>query len=173
MFTVPCSTDRYRAHQDVERWGRAITDNHSGEGRPFQWRHNGDTAQVRTEVEIDLSDSEGKIIEFELDAVPYKKVGAKPGGRKKRITYFYSEAERRDWLADRFLKHGLILGNASIQNQESIIASKDSAFKKPGVRFTGKAMIHDPAKVIHALTHGIGDCKAYGYGMLVIKGDFK
>ncbi len=171
MQVIPCGPNRYRdGHQGVERAMRAVTasGHRLSATRAMLWRMNGGNAEIRTETETEFTS--GQVVKFELDAVPERVRGAKPDrGVKRRRTYLFSENERIDWLEVRFRNYGIILGEVKITEfRDRIIARKDALLMKPGVRFTGTAMIHDPVKAKACLANGIGDYKAFGYGMLVI-----
>ena len=162
MEVIECTNNRYEAHRDVERRFR----NGSVE-RNYQWRFVGTRAIVRTEVEVDTSELGGMEVEFSIDAVPMRKVGAKDGRKAKR-TFLYSDKEREAWITTRLYAAGLMVTDVESVSLDSHIQKGPETFPKQGVRFSGSAIVHNSRLLHNALASGIGDGKAYGYGMLIV-----
>lgn len=163
---IPCSRDRYQAHRDVERVF------HDGERRSYQWRLLGDRAEVRTRFGASVDELTGCTVEFEIDALPQRQRGAikgRPGREKRRVLYLEHPVERQNWICSKLAERaGLIVIEVTARALDRLIVTNDSAFVKPGARFTGKAVVRDTSLLQRALENGIGDAKAYGYGMLII-----
>ena len=106
---------------------------------------------------------------FRLFASPTKKV-ARDGKLSSRV--FLKTADERDqWLHRQAQKSGFELISFSEVSETKVAGrKKDMSVNYTGVLFTGVLRIVDPDLLWKAYCQGIGPGKAYGLGMLMIRG---
>ena len=128
---------------------------------------------------------------FRLQANPTRRIGKsdekadarfKPGGNKKirRRVELRTDEERADWLAGQGERFGFGIANLKIEPAvRNVISAKEEkiSFRKPGkenpitygsVVFEGVLNVTDANKFREALINGIGQGKAYGFGLLSV-----
>lgn len=160
LTEINAARDRYNCHRDVERQFRDSTE------QP-RWARRGSKVFVRTSVEKSDIPAIGDVVHFSIEALAIRKIGARPG-RKARRRYLTDKTEREEWALDRLAKNGLSVRRIDSMLIDGIVARKDDVFNKPGARYWGVAEVTDEVAITHALTNGIGDGKAFGFGMLII-----
>ena len=155
---VSCPRDRYAAHQFLERRFRGDSPT-----RNYQWLPIDGSAFVRVgEVE---APEEGTVL-FTLTALPQRRQNGK---RRSQL----SHEQQQEWLVRHMRLHaGLEVTNIETQSETGpvLIKSGESRFFKNGVEFSGVAVVRDRQLLKQALNTGVGDGKAYGFGMLIVKG---
>jgi CRISPR system Cascade subunit CasE len=133
----------------------------------------------------------GMTLIFRLQANPTKRIGKsdgkaderfKPGGKKeiRRRVELRTDEERTEWLARQGERCGFKVANLKIEpTVRNVISAREEkiSFRKPGkkkpitygsVVFEGVLTITDADKFRDALLKGIGQGKAYGFGLLSI-----
>lgn len=128
---------------------------------------------------------------FRLQANPTKRVGKsdqkaddkfKPAGNKtiRRRVELRTDEDRTDWLVRQGTRLGFQIGNLKIEPAvRNVISAKEGkiSFTKKGknnpitygsVVFEGVLQVTDADKFREALVNGIGQGKAYGFGLLSV-----
>lgn len=131
--------------------------------------------------------SRGETIDFRLLAAP--RIGGRDSAgardahpRRPRHRPVYSRDEALRWLAWQFQGReghgqppypgaGLRLLSADAALVEMTVSRKSGLFPVRGALFQGRAEVTDPDLLGKALNAGIGDAKAFGFGMLLIGDD--
>lgn len=156
---VSCPRDRYKAHQFLEKKFRG-----DSPVRNYQWLPIDAAALVRFgEVEAPTEDT----VMFTITALPQRKMG-----KNKRRAHL-SPSQQCEWLVRHLMLHaGLEV--TGIENQVDPgpvrIKYNGNYFTKHGIQFDGIAVVRDRDLLKTALNTGVGDGKAYGFGMLIVQG---
>jgi hypothetical protein len=160
MVLIQCPTDRWQAHRDIAtRFAKSSDD------RGHLWRFVGEgEAKVRLADEpLEILD-EGAAVSFRIDCVPVKKV------KGKRREFPLTDDVLTEWFLTR-LGTALEIEEISCRVMSFTIARDgDAPFSRPCVRYVGKANVLDRKELEYRLRNGIGDAKAYGFGLLEIEG---
>jgi len=164
---IPCDyIDRGKAHGLVEHLIRA-----GAEERAYTWTLREDHVLVRRSGEQKVSHLMGQRVNYCIDALASRTTQDRSTGARRR-TYVTSMADRREWIMRQLFERSGLMPVTPVQIGGVIaptVHTKGSAFKKPGARYSGTALVVDPALLAQALNTGIGDGKAYGFGMLIIE----
>jgi len=115
-------------------------------------------------TDIAKSFSEGRVLHFNLMAMPSKKVKVLDCKNSKRV-FLGKEADREKWLMDKAMQNGFQV--VSFFEQKGA----DNRIKNGGyqsVVFQGLLRIIDQEKFRNAYQNGIGAEKAFGCGMLLL-----
>lgn len=138
-----------------------------------------------------LAIENGMNLIFRFQANPTKRIGKsdpvakdkfKPSDQRKNRprVELRTDEERTDWLVRQGERNGFQIGNLKIDPAvRNVISAKEGKieFKKPGkanpltfgsVVFEGVLMVTDAEKFREALINGIGQGKAYGFGLLSV-----
>ena len=112
---------------------------------------------------------------FDLLANPTRKVASfnaegerTRNGRRLPLT---DEASRLTWMQTKAGQHGFRLeGAIAVEDAGvSVFRRQERTGTHAGVRFRGRLQVTDRERFIHAFHHGIGNAKAFGYGMLLLQ----
>lgn len=157
MVLMQVSTDRWQAHREISEVHR------SDVGRGHLWRFVGEgEAKIRLVNEPITIPEEGTEVSFRIDCVP--RVISK--GKRKRFPL--EEWFINQWVLDRL---GVSLEVDHITSRlmtMRITRDAEETFIRPSARVVGRGKILDCTELEKLLRNGIGDAKAYGYGMLEI-----
>jgi CRISPR system Cascade subunit CasE len=107
---------------------------------------------------------EGKLMHFDIMAMPSKKI-AVPGSRNSKRVYLIKEEEREAWLKRKATDNGFEVLSFT---EESDSSNKIKEGKYRSVVFKGLLKITDREKFVLAYQNGIGAEKAFGCGMLLL-----
>ncbi len=133
--------------------------------------------------------SKGRELKFSLRANPTKKIDTKtgPDGKKRngRRVPLIKQEDLKKWILKKGQDHGFELVNDTIsiyvksdvvsKNSKGVkVVNKDGEKKVfeitlQGVIFSGTLRITDPEKFIDAVRNGIGQGKAFGFGLLLLR----
>ena len=135
-------------------------------------------AGVQLDGTRDIAELEGRIeagrrYPFDLLAVPAKKV-AMEGTKNSRRRLLRTPGERMDWLRRKGEQHGFELIHAVEAEQVSSYGKhakeNGGSMHVASVRFQGLLRVTDKERFRNAWRHGIGPGRAYGNGMLLLRG---
>jgi len=108
--------------------------------------------------------TEGKLMRFDIMAVPSKKI-AVPGSKNSKRVYLIKEDERSAWLKRKAADNGFEVLSFT---EESDASNKIKEGEYRSVVFKGLLRITDHEKFAYAYQNGIGAEKAFGCGMLLL-----
>ncbi len=94
-------------------------------------------------------------------------------GNKRRRYLLKTPEEKLSWLNRRAEQNGFMVVNATVNVQKTLrstidISKQTGNFSLVGTAFEGVLKITDPALFKAAFRKGIGQGKAYGFGMLML-----
>ncbi len=164
MDTVIVPSDRHAAHAFLaQRYTQPCQD------RNFQWRlvHREGTARaiVRPDDQEVSVPQTGADILFEIEMIALSRT-------KGKRRYLRDKSARMAFIAGSLYSNaGVMITPDSVEiiDQPGFIAKDDNRFVKPAALFSGQATVVDHEKLFHALRRGIGQGKAFGYGLLIVK----
>lgn len=161
MVLMQVSPDRWQAHREIAaRFAK------SSEYRGHLWRFMGEgEALVQSDDDPLVIPDRGEEISFRIDCVPVKKC------RGRRQLFPLTEQFMEDWFLNRL---GLAIDIENITTRVmsfSVQKNTGERFTRPSARFIGSGRVLDRDLLERHLRHGIGDAKAYGFGLLEIKKD--
>lgn len=107
---------------------------------------------------------EGRILCFDIMAMPSKKVKTVEGKNSKRI-FLGKQEERERWLVTKAEQNGFEVMSF---NEENGIDNKIGSGGYQSIVFKGILKITDRGKFCNAYKNGIGAEKAFGCGMLLL-----
>lgn len=165
---------RYDAHQVLEKKFRT-----SAETRGYQWSMHQPSSADEPNITVRLADAPIPIfpidseITFSIHAVPVRRSG-KTNHRNATVLYLTEYRDRKQWLKRAMAEHaGVQVEYSSIRLENECISTLrkgDARFAMPSCNFVGSGKVFDPEKLQQALRNGIGKGRAYGFGMLFVKG---
>ena len=116
---------------------------------------------------------EGQLRGFDLETMPFKKMPAGYGGNSRRRVLRTRE-ERLAWLERKASQNGfrLIRVEETQSDKGRAMHAKENGGELflDAYRYTGILEITDASAFRNAVCRGIGAGKAYGHGMLLLKG---
>ncbi|MFI3169664.1 MAG: type I-E CRISPR-associated protein Cas6/Cse3/CasE [Faecalibacterium sp.] len=111
----------------------------------------------------------GQTLRFELLAVPSKKTPTT--GKNSRRSYLKTQEERTQWLIRKGEQNGFKLLHLAERQEEKIVGSRKNApLIFTATAWEGVLEVTDEAAFWHGLCNGIGAERAYGAGMLMVRG---
>lgn len=122
---------------------------------------------------IDDLKLEKRALAFELVANPTRSRKSKdnPKGRGQR-QFIHQEKDQRTWLENQGVRHGFILSEVVVEQQNSIRFTKKAFGPQITVgscSFRGSLRVSDETLFKQALKTGIGPAKAFGFGLLTVR----
>lgn len=115
----------------------------------------------------------GEIWNFDLLAMPSKKVYQDRTDANSRRRVLRTGVERMDWLRRQAARNGFSLLQAEELEQSHSRGlhpqEKGGRMYWDAYHFQGTLRVEDPDRFRYAVTDGIGPGKAYGLGMLLLK----
>lgn len=169
---LPIIGPTYRVHQQLEA---LLKKPHSEEPRRYLYTRTEGGVVLRHPEPVEIAGAEWKAvsapkrgsIRFFLRVIPMIKRGAREGRARQRIV-LNEPAAQREWLADRFAKNGMEIGDTIISDYMTHVDAPGGRFVKTGIDVLGIAKIKNSALFHDALLNGIGEGKPYGFGNLII-----
>lgn len=114
---------------------------------------------------------QGNVFAFDIITVPCKKIRVE-GSKNSKIRFIKDEKERLEWFSGKGNAHGFQVLSIKEEPAVQVTVShgKNGEIKYSSVRFTGKLMIEEPEAFLEVFQSGLGQGKAYGMGMLLLRG---
>lgn len=108
---------------------------------------------------------------FRLRANPVKSIPSGTKGVRGTRRALRNDDERRDWLVDRFNKHGIEVVSVDAVAEPFVEFSKSGARGRgnvaiAGVMYDGVVAIRDPERAAPIIKDGIGRARGFGYGLI-------
>ena len=108
---------------------------------------------------------------FRLRANPVKSIPSDVKGVRGTRRGLASDEERRDWLVDRFNKHGIEVAAVDVVSEPFVEFPKSGVRGRgnvaiAGVMYNGVVDVHDPERAASIIKNGIGRARGFGYGLI-------
>jgi hypothetical protein len=172
LTMTPPTLERYERHQYVEHLMKKPGVEMK---RTYTWAPAEDYIRIKVRAVTDKITpwvpveipKKGAVIKFQLDAHLREWVLDANGHRvdeyrKSNTNYI----DNLDWIENRAKESGLVLKGKDYEPIPVPVAYPGDPFVKMGSRFRGVAIMADTDKFLAALTFGIGDAKAFGFGFM-------
>ena len=104
--------------------------------------------------------------DFELTATVTK---ARKDGKGRCARHPLDVEGRKAWLERRGREHGFNIENVEVNPSRRWIERKGKRFYIDATTFRGRICITDPELFSQAHRSGLGNCRAWGCGMLLIR----
>ena len=110
---------------------------------------------------IDQAEKRGSF-SFDVLAIPQR--------RNKERSWFIKDPEERErWLKEKFERYGIDIDCVEYRLVNAVFGKDDRHSPSHGTCFKGVAHLRDDSRLSDVITNGIGRCKNYGAGMVLIK----